>query len=67
MSDTTKSLRQECLNRIAQLQGILDAAERVVKDDHGILNDLGELQGLPGALDCRLSQLALARRLAGGG
>lgn len=48
---------------ILYLRMTLDHIEKMVSDDDGILNDLGELQLQPGILDCRIASLATVRSL----
>lgn len=63
MDDQCDNLKRDCLIRIRDLRLLLDHIELIVKKDHGILNSLGELQGVPGILDCRLASLAVVRKI----
>ena len=56
-------LRTDCLIRLRSLRTILDTIEHIVKDDNGIINDLGEMQSWPAMLDARLASLAMLRRV----
>lgn len=56
-------IKDSVMQQIQQLRVVLDHVERDVKDDNAVLNDLGELQSLPGMLDCRIASLATLRKV----
>lgn len=57
-----ESLQGDCLKRIEQLRIQLDVLKNTIRSG-GIINDLGELQGVTTILDCRLASLAVVKRL----
>ena len=58
-----RTLQMDCLIRLRSLRAMLDTIEHIVKDDNGIVNDLGEMQSWPTMLDARLASLAVLRRI----
>lgn len=58
--------KRACLLEIEALRGVLDSLYIRIREDDGILNVLGELQGLPGRLDCQITELAILRALKNG-
>ena len=63
LATTERTVANNCLLRIRDLRVLLDHIEKRVKNPDGILNDLGEMQGVAVILDCRLAGLATLRRI----